>query len=118
MPIDYTKYPDNWKTEIRPRILKRAENCCELCGVSNYEWISRSTRNSAVRRSVSELHKECHDSLSEEYRSIWRKPIRVVLTIAHLDHDLTHNEDGNLMALCQRCHLWYDKNEHARNRRK
>ena len=33
MPIDYKKYPKNWKSEIRPSILKRANNCCEFCGV-------------------------------------------------------------------------------------
>ncbi len=37
MPIDYSKYPDNWKTEIRPDILKRADNRCEWCGVDNYD---------------------------------------------------------------------------------
>jgi hypothetical protein len=26
MPIDYKKYPKNWKTEIRPAILERAKN--------------------------------------------------------------------------------------------
>ncbi len=36
MPIDYKKYPPNWKTEVRPRILRRANNCCELCGIENY----------------------------------------------------------------------------------
>lgn len=33
---------------------------------------------------------------------------RVVLTIAHLDHDLSRNDDANLRALCQRCHNRYD----------
>lgn len=36
MPIDYKNYPENWKTEIRPAILERANNCCEFCGVKNY----------------------------------------------------------------------------------
>ncbi len=35
MPIDYSKYPPNWKTEIVPAILKRANNKCEFCGVEN-----------------------------------------------------------------------------------
>mgnify|MGYP001397670851 CR=1 FL=1 len=30
---------------------------------------------------------------------------RVVLTVAHLDHDTRNNADDNLRALCQRCHL-------------
>ncbi len=35
MPIDYSRYPTNWKAEIVPRILVRAENLCEVCGVKN-----------------------------------------------------------------------------------
>ncbi len=40
---------------------------------------------------------------------------RVVLTIAHLDHDVQNNNDENLKALCQRCHLGLDARQHARN---
>lgn len=36
MPVDYSKYPADWKTVIRPRILQRAENACEFCGTVNY----------------------------------------------------------------------------------
>lgn len=32
MPIDYKKYPTNWLTEIRPRIMLRANNTCEAQG--------------------------------------------------------------------------------------
>jgi hypothetical protein len=32
MPINYSRYPKNWKTEIRPRIMKRANNTCEFDG--------------------------------------------------------------------------------------
>lgn len=39
----------------------------------------------------------------------------VVLTIAHLDHMPEHNESSNLAALCQKCHLNYDREIHARN---
>lgn len=39
----------------------------------------------------------------------------VILTVAHLDHDTTNNERGNLRALCQRCHLTYDAQHHAAN---
>ena len=38
---------------------------------------------------------------------------RVVLTIAHLDHDPTHNEPDNLRAWCQRCHVTFDALHHA-----
>ena len=36
MPCDYSKYPKNWKAEIRPRIQQRAGNKCEKCGVENH----------------------------------------------------------------------------------
>ena len=29
MPIDYKRYPENWLSEIRPRIMARADNTCE-----------------------------------------------------------------------------------------
>ncbi len=32
MPCDYSIYPPNWLSEIRPRILARANNKCEVCG--------------------------------------------------------------------------------------
>lgn len=39
MPIDYKKYPPNWRKEIVPRILKRANNKCEKCGLENHSTI-------------------------------------------------------------------------------
>jgi hypothetical protein len=126
MPIDYSKYPPNWKTEIRPRILERADNCCEWCKVPNGEDI--------VRDNLGRWHRlgdyiDAHSdysryALDEEYPG-WDnqpdglKPIKIVLTVAHLDHDEeNHNvQDDRLAALCQRCHLKYDAPEKARRRR-
>lgn len=85
MPVDYKRYPRNWKTEIRPRILRRAQHCCEQCGIPD---------------------------------RVLRGERLVVLTIAHLDQDVTNNADSNLAALCQRCHLNHDKWQHVASRRK
>lgn len=41
----------------------------------------------------------------------------VVLTVAHLDHDPTNNDEQNLKAMCQRCHNRYDV-EHRKQTRK
>lgn len=41
----------------------------------------------------------------------------VVLTTAHLDHQPENCDDENLRAGCQRCHLRYDAEHHAANRR-
>jgi hypothetical protein len=40
---------------------------------------------------------------------------KVVLTCAHLDHDPANCADSNLRALCQRCHLRYDRPLHTAN---
>ena len=42
---------------------------------------------------------------------------KVVLTVAHINHDKTKNEFSNLAALCQRCHLNHDLFHHINNRR-
>ncbi|MGE0333186.1 MAG: hypothetical protein AB7P37_21105 [Ramlibacter sp.] len=40
------------------------------------------------------------------------KIIRIVLTVAHLDHTPEHCDDDNLRAWCQRHHLAYDQKHH------
>lgn len=37
MPCDYRRYPPDWK-QRRARILKRAGNKCEDCGVKNHSY--------------------------------------------------------------------------------
>lgn len=113
MPIDYKKYPPNWKTEIRPRILKRANNCCEFCGLPNHStvysikiWVRDVTRYK--QRSIWFRNEQDAKREGDHYF-----PVKVVLTIAHLDHDeLNHNvTDERLAALCQACHCRYDAKE-------
>ncbi|MGO9720223.1 MAG: hypothetical protein ACLPOA_06465 [Methylocella sp.] len=41
---------------------------------------------------------------------------KVVLATAHLDHHPTNNRPKNLKALCQRCHIIHDRDEHRRRR--
>lgn len=92
MPINYKDYPPNWK-EIRARILERAGHKCEWCGAPNYFEHSRKDKRG--------------------------NPVKVVLTIAHLDHDKeNHNvTDDRLAALCQKCHLNYDRPRHVAKRK-
>jgi hypothetical protein len=125
MPIDYKKYPPNWKTEIRPRILQRAENRCEKCMVPNYRPILRF---SVMGKHYYRMGNNVFCSDNGEFVSKWddrllvfsnNKEVKIILTIAHLDHDETNwaVQDDRLMALCQRCHLRYDTKEKI-NRRK
>ena len=113
MPIDYKKYPPNWKTEIRPRILKRANNCCEFCGVANNDMGYRDEEGEFFA-----LHPSFANQVFLEDTGY--KLIKIVLTIAHLDHDEGNHDvkDDRLAALCQKCHLTYDASEKARRRRR
>lgn len=43
---------------------------------------------------------------------------KVVLTVAHLDHIPENCNPENLRALCQKCHLAYDKEHHIKSRKK
>lgn len=90
LPENKRRYPPRkeWAL-IRGRILTRAGNKCE--------WPGCGAPN----------HKP-HPLTSS----------RVVLTIAHLDHQPENNDDCNLMALCQRCHNRYDADHRAENRRR
>ena len=119
MPIDYSKYPDNWKSEIVPAIRDRSGDKCEWCGLENGQtvWsvpflireISKYKRRMIWFRSKSDAIRECRD-----HRDV--KEVQVVLTVAHLDHD-EENENvpiDRLAHLCQACHLRYDAKEKYR----
>lgn len=51
------------------------------------------------------------------YGSEKAKPIKIILTIAHMDHTPENNEESNLKALCQRCHNRYDMPHRIANRK-
>lgn len=119
MPIDYKRYPKNWKTEIVPRILKRAGNKCEVCGIKNREVVFRGqiyTRQNG-RYSWRTLWFNDGSDYRRNQHLLSNKSLKtVVLTVAHLDHDETNHEvtDKRLKAMCQLCHLNYDSKEKYR----
>lgn len=113
MPCDYKKYPKNWFTEIRPSVLNRADNKCEECGVPNYALIFRPHKNKPD-------WKLWPEGMESETLSLdGFKSVKIILTIAHLDHDKDNHEVSidRLRAWCQRCHLRYDMNHHVANRK-
>jgi hypothetical protein len=124
MPIDYSNYPANWKKEIRPRILKRANNCCEFCGFKNNSIVY----SARLYRGKTIWFENQNDAIKAAFDSGWKipiidpivRPVRVILTIAHLDHDEKNHQvtDQRLAALCQNCHLKYDAKEKYKRRMK
>lgn len=79
-PENKSRYPKDWE-QIRNRILLRAGNKCEFCGVENH---------------------------SMRLNPKTGKVVKIILTIAHLDHIPEHCDTDNLRALCQKCHNTYD----------
>ncbi|QIX60894.1 hypothetical protein HER32_06760 [Hymenobacter sp. BT18] len=59
----------------------------------------------------------CEWCLAENHQPHPATGSKVILTVAHLDRDRRNNRFGNLAALCQRCHLNYDRPQHTQNRR-
>lgn len=94
MPFQKERYPENWKN-ISLAIRNRENWRCKWCGAENGQ----------------------------------PHPItgsKVVITVAHLGtphadgtpgdkHDKMDVRPENLVALCQRCHLNFDRDEHALN---
>ena len=124
-PENKNRYPKNWK-QISQYIKERAGFKCEICGVRQYaigKWIDNIfyhasgsafydqymyTDNYKMARGVADhLNEWCDD---------YHKYIVIVLTTAHLDHTPENCDPSNLKALCQRCHLDYDKRQHTLNR--
>ena len=88
-------YPDNWKA-VSLEVRKRAGWRCE----------------------GSPAYPECRAENGQPHPVTGSK---VVLTVAHLDHDPANGDRSNLKAWCQRCHNTYDqtfRQNNARNRRR
>lgn len=128
-PENRSRYPAEWPA-IRARILARAQDRCEWCGVPNYAvgyrdesgdfvpgrgnrvWdaAGRGQLPYAEARELAE-HANCCTDGRDDDGNRW---IVVVLTIAHVDDSAPENcAEENLAALCQRCHNRHDAKERA-----
>lgn len=97
-PSERARYPKDWKA-ISVRIRERSatidapEGRCECMGECGlHEW----------GRCVEVQGKPAFFAKG-----------KIVLTVAHLDHTPENCGDENLKAMCQRCHLRYDREHHA-----
>jgi hypothetical protein len=109
-PENKALYPDDWLA-ISAAIRARAGNKCEQCGVPNYELGGRddgdwhkalSTGTNGLRTT---WPKPGEYAWCEGPRfHLWLRIVRIVLTVAHLNHKPEDCRPENLKALCQRCH--------------
>lgn len=133
-------YPSDWATVVRPQILERAGRRCECegeCGLHPPLSICRCGdaqryhQDDSGRCLLSTHAEPClayqfshveprRCSELDGQTALWARG-RIILTIAHLDHDPANREPSNLRAMCQRCHNRYDRDHRiataARTRR-
>jgi hypothetical protein len=126
-----------WRA-ARSRIMARAKNCCEQCGKPNRAAVETLTGRSIVTGDPTMLWR--HAMLWRPVGDGWRndfggpepfgfewlrasgrgvrraRTIRVVLTVAHLNHVAGDDRNENLKVLCQWCHLHYDAGQHKQTR--
>jgi hypothetical protein len=106
MPIDYSLYPKDW-TAISLSIRHRAGYICECTGECGTH------------------HDKCQATNGQAH-PITRS--KVILTVAHLGtplpdgtpgskHDKMDVRPENLKAMCQRCHLLFDLDDHIQHAR-
>jgi len=119
-PENRLRYPPDW-LRIRERIMIRAGNQCEQCGVANYALGGRTRDgrwHQALPLSEKSLRLEwpspgtyawCSDGKHEVFLRI----VKIVCTTAHLNHEIEDCSDANLRFYCQRCHLRHDQQHHA-----
>jgi len=120
-------YGKTWREVIRPRILSRAGNKCEQCGKPNGRIVKTSTTMAlfgymmfwAIPR-PNASHELWNDNRGRHCEPFGKcitpaHEIRVVLTVAHLNHTPGDDRDENLRALCQWCHLHHDLTVHVRH---
>jgi 5-methylcytosine-specific restriction endonuclease McrA len=59
---------------------------------------------------------KCELCPAENHKPHWKTGSKVILTIHHIDGNKQNNNNVNLIALCQRCHLRLDLGRHINNR--
>lgn len=93
-PENRGRYPKGWAALSRRIRFERAGGRCECvgeCGQSRHGKLRCPNRHGG--------------------RDVYGGSL-VVLTVAHLDHTPEHCDDANLRAMCQGCHLRYDRDHH------
>ena len=109
-----------WKAAratARVRAGDLCEGTTELLGHTFEDGRCASPNGNLVVRNKANPAVWCLADRHRDDPQLWREPIKVVLTTAHLDHDPSHNDLANLAVLCQRCHLAHDREQHAATRR-
>lgn len=112
--MESARYPKDWPALSR-RIREREGQACKWCLAPNGVYVRRSKRDPRVWRRAEDFAPACG---RDPFEVEWGRAVRIVLTVAHLNHTPEDSREENLAALCQRCHLGHDKEQHAETRRR
>ncbi len=96
-PDNRARYPKDWPAISKRIRFERADGRCECEGECGHDHGGRCKA----------VHGDPHPVTES----------KVVLTTAHLNHTPEDCRDEVLRAMCQRCHLSYDREHHNENRR-
>lgn len=131
-PENKGRYPADWR-DISARIrFERAGGRCECtgqcgsthspgtrCGASHGDVVRRDLANPARWTYDTSAGLPGAKMKSADKRAAKRgagKAVKIVLTVAHLDHQPENCADENLLAMCQRCHNCYDSGHRRETR--
>ena len=112
-------YPIDWPIISRQIRFVRARGRCETCGrphgrlicqLADGRWFDEGSGQWLDDAGRPVPWPDIVDLSLQRQRRIW-------LGTAHLDHDPGNSSGSNLKALCQRCHLRYDRDANIRRRR-
>lgn len=120
-PENKLRYPPDWPA-ISAAIRRRADNKCEGCGVPNYQL---GGRDAVGRWCPADPTGDNGVALTWPREGEWAwcrgnhgavmlRIVRIVLTVAHLDHQPENCDPANLKCWCQRCHNSHDAAERRR----
>ena len=109
-PENRDRYPTEWRGISDAVRFARAGGQCECegeCGMPGH------ADRAALRRMTGQSPRCANVHLGA---SVYTGSL-VILTTAHLDHQPENCAPENLRAMCQGCHLYYDREHHAQTRR-
>ncbi len=109
MPIIRARYPEDWDA-IAAQVKHEAKWCCEQC--------QRPCRQPSEALAVFlERVKTWRSAHTPPPPDFAEAPRRYLLTVAHLDQQPSNQDPSNLKALCTVCHLQFDSQFRAKQRR-
>ena len=115
------RYNDDWASVSCLIRVHRAKNCCESCGIPN-GLIHKRYKNGTYKQA--EYHElelidyyvvHLHYKVATAIKKLGFK--RVILTVAHIDHNEKNDLSINLICECQWCHLKRDRQDNWNRRR-